>query len=87
MLSVFLDFIINWFLQDDEGINSKTMVAGDAGTLVPYRDAIDSGTMIEMDSGTLVPGECGTMVELQSDLGTMVINSDTEDESTMKSEL
>lgn len=69
---------------DDEGINSKTMVAGDTGTLVPYRDAIDSGTMIEMDSGTLVPGECGTMVELQSDLGTMVINSDTEDESTMK---
>ncbi|XP_034253926.1 serine/threonine-protein kinase 3-like [Thrips palmi] len=69
---------------DDEGINSKTMVAGDAGTLVPYRDAIDSGTMIEMDSGTLVPGECGTLVELQSDLGTMVINSDTEDESTMK---
>lgn len=72
-------------LQDDEGINSKTMVAGDTGTLVPYRDAIDSGTMIGMDSGTLVPGECGTMVELQSDLGTMVINSDTEDESTMKS--
>lgn len=61
------------------------MVAGDTGTLVPYRDAIDSGTMIGIDSGTLVPGECGTMIELQSDLGTMVINSDTEDESTMKS--
>jgi hypothetical protein len=35
------------------------------------------------DDGTLVPD--GTMVEISSDLGTMVINSDPE-ESTMKSE-
>lgn len=35
------------------------------------------------DCGTLVP-DSGTMVELESNLGTMVINSDSED-STMKS--
>lgn len=43
----------------------------------------DDGTMIaHMDCGTLVP-DSGTMVELSSNLGTMVINSDSED-STMK---
>lgn len=36
-----------------------------------------------IDYGTLVP-DSGTMVELESNLGTMVINSDSED-STMKS--
>lgn len=44
------------------------------------------------DDGTLVPGkgtilpmsQSGTLVELQSELGTMVINSDI-DEQTMKS--
>lgn len=43
------------------------------------------GTMIDhtYDYGTLVP-DSGTMVELESNLGTMVINSDSED-STMKS--
>jgi len=76
--------------QDDEGVNCKTMVAQDMGTLVPSRDldSTDSGTLVQgtLVQGTLVPGsQCGTMVELQSDLGTMVINSDTDDDSTMKS--
>lgn len=49
----------------------------DCGTLVPGKEDDIMG-----DCGTLVPS--GTMVELQSNLGTMVINSDSE-ESTMKS--
>lgn len=51
----------------------------DCGTLVPGKEDDIMG-----DCGTLVPS--GTMVELQSNLGTMVINSDSE-ESTMKSKL
>lgn len=55
----------------------------DTGTLVPDRGNGDDGTMIaHTDCGTLVP-DSGTMVELSSNLGTMVINSDSED-STMK---
>lgn len=43
-----------------------------------------------MEEGTLVPSrgeamDCGTLVPSVVDLGTMLINSDTEDESTMKS--
>lgn len=60
----------------------------DYGTLVPGKNDEDGfdGTMIaHADYGTLVP-DSGTMVELQSNLGTMVINSDSE-ESTMKSML
>lgn len=53
----------------------------ESGTLVPGKDEITDGTMIaHEDYGTLVPD--GTIVELQSNLGTMVIN----EESTMKSE-
>lgn len=40
------------------------------------------------DSGTLVPGDLtdtGTLVSGMLDLGTMVINSDTDTEATMKS--
>lgn len=54
----------------------------DCGTLVPGRD---DGTLHAIDDATLVPqSQNNTMVELQSELGTMVINSDT-DEATMKS--
>lgn len=54
----------------------------ESGTLVPGKDEIIDGTMIaHEDYGTLVP-DGGTIVELQSNLGTMVIN----EESTMKSE-
>uniref|UniRef100_A0A182QKB0 non-specific serine/threonine protein kinase n=1 Tax=Anopheles farauti TaxID=69004 RepID=A0A182QKB0_9DIPT len=72
---------------DEDQVNSRTMkeFPADCGTLVPGRDGDGGdGTMIaHTDYGTLVPDN-GTMVELQSNLGTMVINSDSE-ESTMKS--
>lgn len=70
---------------DDDQQNSHTIkeFPPDSGTLVPDRDNADDGTMIaHTDCGTLVP-DSGTMVELSSNLGTMVINSDSED-STMK---
>lgn len=53
--------------------NNKTMLqCADEGTLVPSKD------------GTLIAASpTGTMVELESELGTMVINSDV-DENTMK---
>lgn len=67
--------------------NSRTLkeFPGDPGTLVPGKeDDMDGGTMIaHTECGTLVP-DSGTMVELESNLGTMVINSDSED-STLKS--
>lgn len=67
---------------DDE--NSGTMKEiGDCRTLVPSKDDEGELTMIaHTDCGTLV-ADNGTMIELQSNLGTMVINSDSE-ESTMK---
>ncbi|KAJ8985851.1 hypothetical protein NQ317_006223, partial [Molorchus minor] len=56
---------------DDVVLGNQTMVqCTDEGTLVPGKD------------GTLVP-DSGTLVELESELGTMVINSDV-DEQTMK---
>lgn len=51
--------------------------------MVPDRDNSDGTMIAHTDCGTLVP-DSGTMVELESNLGTMVINSDSED-STMKS--
>jgi serine/threonine kinase 3 len=67
---------------DDEQ-NSGTMKEFDCGTLVPSKEDEGELTMIaHTDCGTLVPDN-GTMIELQSNLGTMVINSDSE-ESTMK---
>lgn len=70
---------------DDDEINSRTIkeFPADTGTLVPDRDNGDGTMIAHGDYGTLVP-DSGTMVELQSNLGTMVINSDSED-STMKS--
>lgn len=72
--------------QNDQ--NSRTLkgFGVDSGTLVPDKDNLDGETMIaHTDCGTLVP-DTGTMVELESNLGTMVINSDSED-STLKSKL
>jgi len=61
----------------------KTLKDANDRTLVPDRDSEPSGTMImHEDCGTLVPDN-ETIVEVQSNLGTMVINSDFE-ESTMK---
>ena len=59
---------------DDEIAGSGTMV-----------NCTEDGTLIPSKGGTLLPmSPSGTLVELQSDLGTMVINSDV-DEQTMKS--
>ena len=72
MMSCKQFYIFNLF-QDDDEVDSKTMVQYsdcDSGTLVPDRQS----------GGTLV---ASALVE---ELGTMVINSDPEDESTMKSE-
>lgn len=56
----------------------------DGGTLVPDKNTSYSGTMIaHTDCGTLVPDATSDTSELESDLGTMVINSDPDD-STMK---
>lgn len=70
--------------ESDDDHNSGTMKEfPDCGTLVPSKDGEGELTMIAHgDYNTLVP-DSGTMVELQSNLGTMVINSDSE-ESTMK---
>lgn len=70
--------------EEDGHANSETMIQypEDCGTLVPSRDT--DGTLKAIDDATLVPGsQNNTMVELQSELGTMVINSDS-DEATMK---
>uniref|UniRef100_A0A1L8DKI6 non-specific serine/threonine protein kinase n=2 Tax=Nyssomyia neivai TaxID=330878 RepID=A0A1L8DKI6_9DIPT len=71
---------------DDQAVNSKTIkeFPEESKTLVPERNNdTDGGTMIaHTDCGTLLP-DSGTMVELESNLGTMVINSDSED-ATMK---
>lgn len=69
---------------DDDQQNSHTIKEFplDAGTLVPERDLADGTLIAHTDCNTLVP-DSGTMVELASNLGTMVINSDSED-STMK---
>lgn len=70
---------------DDDDVNSRTIkeFPADTGTLVPDRGNGDGTMIAHEDYGTLVP-DSGTMVELESNLGTMVINSDSED-STMKS--
>ncbi|XP_075215565.1 serine/threonine-protein kinase hippo isoform X2 [Lycorma delicatula] len=57
---------------DDDGVDSKTM---------RQYDDCDSGTLVP--DKTLVP-ERSTSNTLAEELGTMVINSDPEDESTMK---
>ncbi|XP_063219954.1 serine/threonine-protein kinase hippo-like isoform X2 [Bacillus rossius redtenbacheri] len=73
-------------LDEDELVNNKTMLqySHDPGTLVPSCDVMD-GTLVARQPYSLVPdSQSGTMVELQSNMGTMVINSDTDEELTMK---
>lgn len=57
---------------DDVALGLQTMVnCTDEGTLVPGKD------------GTLIASPSGTLIELESEMGTMVINSDIDDQ-TMK---
>ncbi|KAL1493111.1 hypothetical protein ABEB36_011237 [Hypothenemus hampei] len=52
-------------------------------TIISYSDK----TLVLDVGGTLVPSApSGTLVELESDLGTMVINNDSEDDQTMKND-
>ncbi|KAG5882415.1 hypothetical protein JTB14_008990 [Gonioctena quinquepunctata] len=58
---------------DDVALGNKTMV-----------QCTDEGTLVPGKGGTLVPiSPSGTMVDLESELGTMVINTDVDDQ-TMK---
>uniref|UniRef100_A0A1B6EEJ2 non-specific serine/threonine protein kinase n=1 Tax=Clastoptera arizonana TaxID=38151 RepID=A0A1B6EEJ2_9HEMI len=71
--------------------NNANAVAMKQSQIDSDEDEVNSKTMVnysECDSGTLVPDKQsgGTLVSnaLSDELGTMVINSDPEDESTMK---
>ena len=56
----------------------------DSGTMVPGDTGDESGTMIQ--HATLIPRGSGDTSEIESNLGTMVINEDS-DEDTMKRRL
>ncbi|KAF2883900.1 hypothetical protein ILUMI_22285 [Ignelater luminosus] len=65
----------------NEESDEEVAVANQNQTLIQCED---EGTLVPGKGGTLVPmSQSGTLVELQSELGTMVINSDI-DEQTMK---
>ena len=67
--------------------SSGTIVPGDSGTLV-REDMEDGGTMIKLGTMTNDDSEAdsGSMIEIESNLGTMVINEDQDDtmQSTLK---
>lgn len=73
--------------KDEEQLMSGTIkeFPEDQGTLIPEKFNINNNQQEPSapDYGTLVP-DSGTMIELESNLGTMVINSDGED-TTLKS--
>ncbi|XP_069958392.1 serine/threonine-protein kinase 3 isoform X1 [Cherax quadricarinatus] len=81
--------LANTELQDEDDIDSSTMVrysagSGDSGTLKPLNN--DGTLMAPLDSGGTLKAPVGTGT-LNTDLGTMVINSDNADDdedSTMK---
>ena len=63
---------------------SRTIVPGDSGTLVKDDSEADGGTMIQHATLTNDNEDSGSMIEIESNLGTMVINDD-ESEDTMQS--
>ena len=71
----------------DDDSRAGTMVPGDSGTLVREGSDLeaDQGTMVEHPTLTRddPQEDSGSMIELESNLGTMVINED--DEDTMQS--
>lgn len=70
---------------DEVDSQAGTMVPGDSGTLVKGSD-LDQGTMVEHPTLTKSDDQAedsGSMIELESNLGTMVINED-EYEDTMQ---
>ncbi|KAL7636823.1 UNVERIFIED_CONTAM: hypothetical protein RMT77_012581 [Armadillidium vulgare] len=71
-------------MQDDDDVDSRTMVRYSGSSVDETLKPTNDGTLISpVDQDTLI-GQ-GTMGTITTDLGTMVINSDTEEEdSTMK---
>ncbi|XP_075165560.1 serine/threonine-protein kinase hippo [Haematobia irritans] len=61
---------------------SNTLNAEDMGTLCPGKGGMSANK--SQDVGDMTAVDSGTMVELESNLGTMVINSDSDDSSTAK---
>jgi len=64
-----------------EEVDSSTLVKFNSNTASSAGDTMNNST-VDQDT-MIVNSEAGTLLE--SDLGTMVINSDTDDDSTMKS--
>ncbi|XP_023230203.1 serine/threonine-protein kinase 3-like isoform X2 [Centruroides sculpturatus] len=74
---------VNMLESDEDDIDCGTMVAfvPDSGTLVPNNDIEEGGTLVAHNNG----GTSVVSSDVESDLGTLVINSDGEEEdSTMK---
>ncbi|KAH7971745.1 hypothetical protein HPB52_002402 [Rhipicephalus sanguineus] len=77
-------------IQEDEAFRKDRR--GSTGDAFLDDDEVDAGTMVKLDAdpGTLVPdrgagGDAPISSDLESDLGTLIINSDgEEDDSTMK---
>ncbi|KAK8383957.1 hypothetical protein O3P69_016010 [Scylla paramamosain] len=80
--------LVNTEMQDDDEVDSSTMVrysSGDSGTLRPLPS--DGTLKAPVDDGGTLRALGGGTGTLSTDLGTMVINSDNEEEdedSTMK---
>ncbi|XP_045106387.1 serine/threonine-protein kinase 3-like isoform X3 [Portunus trituberculatus] len=80
--------LVNTEMQDDDEVDSSTMVrysSGDSGTLRPLPS--DGTLRAPVDDGGTLRALGGGTGTLSTDLGTMVINSDNEEEdedSTMK---
>ena len=69
--------------EGEEQVDSGTMVKigdGNDNTMI-----VNTATSVQSQDTMIVNSEAGTLLE--SDLGTMVINSDDDEDATMKSEL
>lgn len=75
-------------LLQEEAEESEELV--DSGTIVKVGDGndtmiVNTATSVQSQDTMIVNSEAGTLLE--SDLGTMVINSDDDEDATMKSKL
>ncbi|XP_071497524.1 uncharacterized protein [Diadema antillarum] len=72
----------NTFIEHDSvtDLDSGTMIEHASGTMIEHdTDTMinhDSGSMIEHESGTMIEHGTGTINDLESNMGTMVINED-----------
>ncbi|XP_072175817.1 serine/threonine-protein kinase 3-like isoform X2 [Diadema setosum] len=81
----------NTFIEHDSvtDLDSGTMIEHASGTMIEHdTDTMinhDSGSMIEHESGTMIEHGTGTINDLESNMGTMVINEDEDgNDDTMK---